>query len=100
MKNKFWQLSLISLLFFIACNKPENILQGEGVSINNKSNARKRGSADSAEYYLNMDKPTRDAIIIKRKDGILPATKAIRTGDRKLTAEEQAQIAKMVCKLP
>lgn len=84
----FFILTLVLLLF--SCTKVETISQKE-----NFSNSRIQAISDSSAYFLNLDKPTRDAILLKKEGKILSPTKAIRVGDRKLTLEEQIQIKSM-----
>ena len=83
---------------FFSCNKVEDSLQTEIVKnkTSKNSTARKTGSTDSTEYYLdllNSENPNRDIIKFIKNGGYLPSSKAIRTGDRIPTVEEQSQIA-------
>lgn len=93
MKNIILYFLLIFSINSCKKNVEEELNQLDSANNIHTKNSRVGGGLDSAEYYLNMDKPTRDAILFKKSGGILPSTKVIRTGDRKPTAEEQAQIA-------
>lgn len=90
---------IIALFTIISCSKLENSIQQPDNNLNKDkaSSSREKGSnTDSITYFLNMDKPTRDAILFKNSGGIMPATKVFRTGDRKPTPEEELEIASLV----